>query len=266
MVKDSLISINELYIGLMLKDDIFDRFDRLLLKKGTIITPEHLKNLTSLKQSYFLYRSTGEEGLLMVYPVISNLNAFLRTFTFVEEKGLSLNEIKRNYYPVKAHFSEEKWEYLVGLDYIKEVNYKYLEIFRRSHTDLYGEVPHHIFVRVCEQIAFWLNKTYWSGSIQPLAFYEMCLCWVKKHAGYLLPFLENLLVPLPEGATVLLEDGEEYEVMQTNAEEPFKPLLRKKYSDGTFYFVEDIFTEIHSVPPVSTFKHKSIRHSDRWES
>lgn len=248
----SLISLNDLFAGMKLEGDVLDQFHNPLLKKGTVLSEDDLTHLTALQQAYFIYSKDNKQREHERQLLLSLLNDYLRTVTFIEACGINLNDLMDNYYPPPALLEESAWEEDVSRDYIKEAAYAFIHLIveaqKKSGED---RGANEYIVSVTEQLALHLYEVWKKGSIKPYEFYLMCSDRIKMRPEQFGFIVDRLLVPFPEGSTVLLKDGESYEVMHVNQDEPFKPVLRKREGERVTYFAEDITYEVETVKPIA---------------
>ncbi|PYZ95155.1 hypothetical protein CR194_06475 [Salipaludibacillus keqinensis] len=248
---DSVISIHDLFPGMELESDIYDQFNHLLIRKGTILTTEHMKRLTNEQQTYFIYRMQQTSSARDVELLANQLTLFLKRITFVEELGIDLDEMRDNYYFPEPSLTDPNWKEKMSCDFIQKVNYAFIE----KRTEHLNPHPDHIskehLVYICEQIAYWLNEAFWKKSINPLEFYQLSIEKIGTSTEGFIEFWQQYFVPLPEGAVVLLKDGRECEVSAVSVDKPFSPLLTYlDNQEGKTYFVEDISGEIEYVQPM----------------
>lgn len=113
------------------------------------------------------------------------------------------------------------------------------------------EISHETLSFFCEKIAFWLNELFWSESMEPLAFYYSSMEWINQNAKEYKDDWAILFVPFPEQTIRLLKDGNECQVVATNSQRPFSPLLTMgEEGERMTYFVEDLTVEVEKVKPL----------------
>lgn len=117
-MNDSVIPINDLYPGLLLENDLYDSFNNLQFIKGTVLTIEHLRELTMEKQAFFHYRS--EKNDINIVSLLIQINQFLGKVTFVEESGVNLERMKKEYYFPNS-FLDSDWKIQAAYDYLKKL-------------------------------------------------------------------------------------------------------------------------------------------------
>lgn len=83
---------------MQLENDLYDQFNNLLFIKGTVLTNDHLKDLTKEKQAFFKYRSENYDTEIDIVPLLLQINHFLRKVTFVEKRGVDLERMIKDYY------------------------------------------------------------------------------------------------------------------------------------------------------------------------
>ncbi|WP_416150558.1 hypothetical protein ACM26V_06190 [Salipaludibacillus sp. HK11] len=248
-MNESVISINKLYPGMQLENDLYDQFNNLLYNRGTVLTNEHLKDLTLSKQAFLKYNLENNNNQVDISPLLLNINGFLRKITFVEECGVDLTDMKKNYYLPKS-LLESDWEIQASYDYIKKINYKFIELATEELENQDDSLKSNL-VSSCEKIAFWLNEVFWSQHFEPLSFYHWCLDWIDEHTNDISVYWQSYFVPFPVEANLLMKDGSECEVVEVSSVRPFTPLLRLVGNDkGMTYFVEELFNEVEKVYPM----------------
>ncbi|WP_280770986.1 hypothetical protein [Salipaludibacillus daqingensis] len=249
-MNDSVISLNDLFPGMQLENDLHDQFNNLLFKKGTVLTNEHLKELTTEKQAFFKYNLERHETEVDVVPLLVQINLFLRKVTFVEECGIDLDEMEKNYY-FPDSLLESDWERRASYDYIKKINYSFIEGMTKKSPEQLDATSHENVVVSCEKIAFWLNEIFWLRQIAPFVFYHTSLKWVEENTIDLLSSWQKFFVPYPEQTNIIMKNGNTCEVVSSSSQTPFSPLLKLAgEKEGATYFVEDLTSEVEKVLPL----------------
>lgn len=77
--------------------------------------------------------------------------------------------------------------------------------------------------------------------MEPLAFYYTSIKWIKQNAPEYKEYWEKFFVPFPEQTDILKIDGMKCQVVTSNSEHSFSPLLTTSDEGGrATYFVEEL--------------------------